>query len=68
MVYIIVPIICIGILTAIVAYFVTKFFLLDRSGKINFIKNFKKGKFVAIYFVTIPMFYLIYRYAGTDIF
>ena len=68
MAYIIVPVICIGILTAIVTYYVAKFFSLDRAGKISFIKNFKKGKFVAIYFVTIPMFYLIYRYAGTDAF
>ncbi len=68
MAYIVVPVICIGILTAIVVYFVTKFFSLDRSGKINFIKNFKKGKFAAIYIVILPLFYMIYRYGGTDIF
>ena len=59
---------CIAIMLGLVAYLVAKFFKYDRSGKIDFIKSFKKGKCAIIYVVAIPLFFIGDLYDGKDLF
>lgn len=64
--YIVVPIVCILILTGIAGWFIAKIVKSDRAHRIAFIGGLKKGKFAVIFTVTIPFFYLVYRYAGNN--
>jgi len=59
--------ICLTLLTIAVLYVVISFFVKDREGRINFVRNFKKGKCLAVFIVAIPLFYLGYFYKGTNL-
>ena len=49
---------------ALVGFVVYKIRTLDRKGKLEFIKSFKKGKFALIYLATIILFFLGSLYEG----
>ena len=67
MVYTTVSSICIAIMVGILAYFIFSFCKKSRAERIKYIKNFKKGKFLLIYFAALPLNYMISRYAGNGI-
>lgn len=41
-----------------------KYCSLDRIGKLNYIKSFKKGKFASLYFAAIPLYWIGVSYNG----
>ena len=55
MLYAVGSIICIAILAAIFLLYAVRFFTLDRSGRITFIKGFKKGKGFLVYLAAYPL-------------
>ena len=63
-VYDIVSLACIAIMTALVLWFTIKFFSLNRAGKVDFIKNFKRGKGALIYVASLPMFLIANLFNG----
>lgn len=67
MVYSVISLICIAIMLAFVAYLVARFCKCNRAEKIEFIKNFKKGKFAVIYIVSLPLFVMANIFAGKDV-
>ncbi|MDE7164389.1 MAG: hypothetical protein K2O04_03095 [Clostridiales bacterium] len=67
MAYSAISIVCILIMLAIVVYLIVKFLRCNRSGKIEFIKNFKKGKCAIIYVVAVPLYIMAALYANKSI-
>lgn len=67
MVYTVVSVVCIAIMVTLVIYLVVKFCRCNRAEKIEFIKNFKKGKCAIIYVVAIPLIMMSDIYSGLDI-
>lgn len=60
--------ICFAILTIEVLYMVISLIVKNRANRISFLRSFKKGKCVIIYFSAIPLFCLGHMYAGADFF
>ena len=60
-------IICLLYMFALVFAFVWRLKKADRKGRLEYIKSFKRGKFVLIYFVVLPLYYLAYRYNGKSV-
>ena len=60
--------ICFAILTAEVLYMAISLIVKDRAGRIAFLRSFKKGKCIIIYFSAIPLFCVGHMYAGADFF
>lgn len=58
---------CITVMAALVVFLVVKFCMCDRAEKIEFIKNFKKGKCAVIYVVAVPLFFIAALYTGKGI-
>lgn len=50
----------------LISRLVWKYCSLDRIGKLNYIKSFKKGKFVSLYFAAIPLYWIGIYYANGD--
>lgn len=48
----------------LVGGFIWKYCSLDRMGRMNYLKNFKKGKFASIYIVAVPLYWIGIAYAG----
>ena len=59
--------ICLLYMLALVGSFGYKFISLNRKGRLDFIKGFKKGKFALIYLAAIALFFLGSYYDGTTI-
>ncbi|MBO5773404.1 MAG: hypothetical protein J6R44_01085, partial [Clostridia bacterium] len=57
--------ICLLYMLALVGLICYKFAVLDRKGRLAFIKGFKKGKFALIYLSAIGLFFLGSYYDGT---
>lgn len=68
MVYSIISLVCIAIMFTLVAYVIVKFFRCDRAEKIEFIKDFKKGKCAIIYIVAIPLITIANIYADKPVY
>ncbi|MDE7406136.1 MAG: hypothetical protein K2M89_04625 [Clostridiales bacterium] len=66
MVYTVISAVCILIMVTLVAYLIVKFCRYNRSEKIEFIKNFKKGKCAIIYVVAIPLIIMTGMYSGRE--
>lgn len=60
-------IICIAILAAIFLLYAVRFFTLDRSGRITFIKGFKKGKGFLVYLAAYPLCFFAEYYETQNI-
>lgn len=60
--------ICFALLTIEVIYVFINIIVKKRSERIAFIRSFKKGKCIAIFLVSIPLFCLGYVYSGINIF
>lgn len=67
MAYSIVSALCIAGMVGILIFLVAKFCSLDRAGKIEFIKSFKKGKCATIYCIAIPLYFMAAIYSGKSI-
>lgn len=67
MAYTIISLICIAVMIVLVVWLIVKFCLCNRAGKIEFIKNFKRGKCTIIYFVAIPLYLIAYLFAGKSV-
>ena len=68
MVYSVISLVCIAIMLTLVAYVIVKFCKCDRAGKIEFIKDFKKGKCAIIYIVAIPLITMANIYADKPVY
>ncbi len=68
LIYDIVSLVCMAILAAIVLTVGVKIAVLRRPDKINYIRNFKKGKCAIVYVVAIPLFFLNNIYVGKTVF
>ena len=64
---VIVLILCLIYMLALICGVMWKIVKSDARGRLNFIKSFKKGKFALIYFVTVPLYFLAYRYNGKSV-
>ncbi len=62
--YNIVSILCLLAMGAIVLTITTKLIVFDRSDRINYVRNFKKGKCAIIYLIAVPLFFLSNFYGG----
>lgn len=60
--------ICFALLTAELLYFAISIAVKDRAGRIAFLRGFKKGKCIVVYFSAIPLFCIGHLYAGQDFF
>lgn len=58
---------CLAYMLCLIAAFVTRVCMLDRAGKLKFLKSFKKGKFALIYFAAVPLYWLGVVYKGASI-
>ncbi len=67
MVYTIVSIICILLMACLLLCLALRYATLNRAERIAFIKNFKKGKCVIIYLITVPMFFMSSYYNGMGV-
>ena len=67
MVYSIISGICIAAMVSLVIYLIVMFCNCNRAEKIEFIKNFKKGKCAIIYVVAIPLFMMADLHAGKSV-
>lgn len=63
MVYNIISALCIATMLAYVVYLIVKFCRCNRAEKIEFIKNFKKGKCAVIYVVALPLYFIANLFA-----
>lgn len=59
--------ICLVLMLAIIATTIIKLFTLDRAGKYEYIKNFKRGKFALIYLVAVPLYWIGIVYGGVSV-
>ncbi len=62
-----ISLLCIAIMLGLVAYLVVKFLRYNRAEKIEFIKNFKKGRCAIIYLVAIPLYFIADYCAGKSL-
>lgn len=60
--------ICLSLLTLEVIYVIVKISVKKRAERIAFIRSFKKGKCIAIFFIAIPLFFLGYWDSGVNVF
>ncbi len=67
-VYNVVSILCILIMLTIVITIASKIIKFKRPDKISYIRNFKKGKCAIIYVVAVPLFFMSFYYAGSNVF
>lgn len=67
MLYSIGSVFCIVLMVALVLSLTIKFLRLDRVGRIQFIKSFKKGKCAFFYLIAIPIFFMASLYSGKNI-
>ena len=65
MVYDIVSILCIAVMLALSGYFLVKCAILPYEARFQYLKSFKKGKFLALILVLIPLFSIAEYYRGT---
>lgn len=56
---------CFAIMIAILATSIVNIARRGRADRLEYYKNYKKGKFWAIYFVAIPLFYLANKFNGS---
>ncbi|MCH5161312.1 MAG: hypothetical protein J1G04_04695 [Clostridiales bacterium] len=59
--------ICIAYMSAILIAVTCRLIISPRKEKLEYVKNFKRGKFALIFFAAIPLYYLAYRYNGTRV-
>ena len=62
--YDIVSVICLLLLLANVVQTVYQICTYEREERINFVRDYKKGKFVIVYLVALPLYFLANYYAG----
>ena len=67
MFYTIVAIVCMAILLGNIAHIVYKMCVFNRAERINFIRNYKKGKVAIVYLVIMPLYFLAFYYVNKDI-
>jgi len=60
--------ICLALLTLEVIYVIVNTIVKKRTERIAFIRSFKKGKCVAIFLISIPLFFLGYLDLGINVF
>ena len=60
--------ICLVLLTIEVVYVIINTIAIKRPEKIAFIRSFKKGKCVAVFILSLPLFFLGHWYKGTNVF
>lgn len=58
---------CLIYMILLVVLTAVKIFVLNREERYNYLANFKKGKFVLLYLVAIPLFYIGISYAGNSV-
>ena len=58
---------CLIYMIGIVGYFIYKACATNREGRLKLIKSFSKGKFILIYFVAVPLYWLAQVYEGVAI-
>lgn len=59
--------ICLLYMVVLFVVVATRLIFTTRKDRLNKIKNFKRGDFVAIYLVVAPLFFLGFRYAGGSV-
>lgn len=62
----VVIILCLIAMAVLVAVIFSKFFLLNRSDRYDYLSNFKKGKFIMLLFIAIPLYYIGYAYGSSS--
>ncbi len=63
----IVTAICFALLTAEVLYVIISYFRRNRSGRIAFVRSFKRGKCAVVYLSVIPLFFIGVLFSGRDV-
>lgn len=58
---------CLVYMIGIVGYFIYKLCNNNREGRLKFIKGFSKGKFVMIYFVAVPLYWMAQVHEGVPV-
>lgn len=62
-----VAVLCIVAMALIVLYPIVKLSFSDRRERLKYLKDFKKGKFAAIYTVAIPLYWIAGCFAGSTV-
>ena len=65
-IYNIITAICMALLTFEVVFILVSYLVRDREDRIVYLRSFKKGKCVLIYFIAIPLFLIGHLYAGEN--
>lgn len=58
---------CLLIMCALAAFVIAQFYNKDRRDRWAYIKSFKRGKFAAIYFVAVPIYFLAFMNDGSSV-
>lgn len=59
--------ICLAYMLAIFTTMTVRLITLSRKERLQYLKNFKRGKFALIYIALIPLYFLAYRHNGVNI-
>lgn len=62
-----VSVVCLILMIMLFGYVAGKFLKTDRKDKLKFLKSFKKGKFVLIYLVAVPLYWMGIVYKGEPV-
>lgn len=62
----VVSVICLACMLVMVGYILYRYFSCTRKGRVLMLKSFRKGKFVFIFFVAVPLYYLAFCFNEID--